>query len=83
MPSRPKRSGLWVLLTLLDGTEVTGIMDQDLRLMRPEGIEIRLPGRRFATGLAPGECRAICFPRRELTGAVVIGVNGARKKFLG
>lgn len=73
--TRPKRRGCWVLLTLVDGTKVTGTMSDDLRLVRPEGIVLQL------TGASSGETGpTLGFPRREIAGAVVLGVNGNRLK---
>lgn len=70
---RPKRPGLWVLLTLVDGTEIAGTMSEDLRLVQPwKGIAIQLsaPNHDSRGG------QVVCYPRRELVSAVVIGTIG-------
>lgn len=69
--TRPKRPGCWVLLTLLDGTEITGTMSEDLRKVEPwKGIVIQLDGRDKRAG------PVVCYPRRELASAIVIGTIG-------
>ena len=73
MSARPKAEGLWVRLTLLDGSEVDGIIPQNLLLFElGEYVSIMLIGQ------VGSNRKLVAYPRSQVRACVVLGVIGGR-----
>lgn len=71
--ARPKALGLWVELRFRDGDLLQGVLPNNLQLVEPEGYS-------FSPPETAGNAQRVFVPREALDEALVLGVNGIKKK---
>ena len=83
--ARPKIPGLWVRLTLVDGSQVDGVISEDLRKLAPWSC-ITIQRRSDLAGKYPypigniGQFEPATYQRSDITAAIVLGAIGQRNK---